>query len=69
MIRLCITDFVLLNVDEEKTVASMWKKLDDIYLGKSLVNKLLLRKNLYSLKTSEGTSVADNLNVFNMIIA
>lgn len=46
----------------------MWKKLGDFYKGKSLVNKLFLRKKLYSLKISEGTFVEDHLNYFNMII-
>ena len=39
------------------------------YQGKSLVNKLFLRKNLYSLKMDKGTGVADHLNALNMVIA
>ena len=69
MIRLYLADSVLLNVHEEKTAASLWKKLGDIYQGKSLVNKLFLRKKLYSLRMDEGGSVADHLNAFNMLIA
>jgi len=68
LIRLCLADSILLNVHEEKTVKTLLKKLGDIYQGKSLVNKLFLRKNLYSLKMEEGASIADHLNVFNMII-
>jgi len=69
LIRLCLVDSVLLNVHEEKTAKSLWKKLGDIYQGKSLVNKLFLRKKLYSLKMEEGASITDHLNLFNMIIA
>jgi hypothetical protein len=60
---------VFLNVHEEKTTTSLWKKLGDIYQDKSLVNKLFLSKKLYSLKMDEGASVADHLNAFNMILA
>ena len=69
LIRLFLADFVLLNVHEEKTTSSLWKRLGAIYQGKSLVNKLFLRKKLYSLKMKEGASVADHLNAFNMLIA
>lgn len=69
MIRLCLEDSVLLNVHEEKTTHFLWNKLGYIYQGKYLVNKLFLRKNLYSLKMDEGTYVVDHLNVFNMMVA
>lgn len=69
LIRLSLADSILLNVHEEKTAHSLWKNLGDIYQGKSLVNKLFLRKKLYSLKMDGGTSMADHLNMFNMVIA
>ena len=31
LIRLCLVDFFILNVHEEKTTDSLWKKLGDIY--------------------------------------
>jgi hypothetical protein len=40
LIRLCLADSVLLNVSEEKTATTLWKKLGDLYQAKSLVNKL-----------------------------
>lgn len=39
------------------------------FIKKSLMNKLFLRKKLYSLKMEEGAYVADHLNSFNMIVA
>ena len=69
LIRLSLADSVLLNVHEEKTTHSLWKKLGDIYQGKSLANKIFLRKQLYSLKMDGGTAIADHLNSFNMVIA
>ena len=68
MIRLSLVDLVLLNVHKEKTSNSLWKKLRDIYQGKSLVNKIFLRKKLYSLKMDGGTAVVDHLNSFNIVI-
>lgn len=50
LIRLCLEDYVLLNVHEEKIASSLWKRLAAIYQGKSLLNKLFLRKKLYSMK-------------------
>lgn len=68
-IRLCLADSVLLNIHEEKTACLLWKKLGDIYHGKSSVNKLFLRKKLYSLKMDGGTSLAVHLNAFNVVLA
>ena len=69
MIWLSLVDYVLLNIYEEKTSHSLWKKLEDIYQVKSLVNKIYLRKKLYSLKMDEGSTMENHLNAFNMEIA
>ena len=49
LIRLCLADSVLLNVLDEKIAYSLWTRLGSVYQAISLVNKLLLRKKLYSL--------------------
>ena len=69
LIRLSLADSVLLNVHEEKIANSLWKKLGDIYQGKSLVNKIFLRKKLYSLKIDGWMALVDHLISFNMVIA
>ena len=69
LIRLCLADSVLLNVLDEKTANSLWTRLGSVYQAKSLVNKLFLRKKLYSLKMEEGGSVTEHLNVFNLLVA
>jgi hypothetical protein len=69
LIRICLANFVLLNVHEEKAATYLWKKLGDIYQGKSLVNKLFLRKKLYSFKMEEGEFFSDHLNAFNILIS
>jgi hypothetical protein len=69
LIRLCLVDSVLLNVLDEKTANSLWTRLGFVYQAKSLVNKFLLKKKLYSLKMEEGGSVTEHLNAFNFLVA
>lgn len=68
LIRLCLADVVLLNVLDETTANSLWTRLGSVYQAKSLVNKLFLRKKLYSLRMEEGGSITDHLNAFNLLI-
>jgi hypothetical protein len=44
-------------------------KLKIFYQSKSLVNKLFLRKQLYLLNMSDGSSLNDHMNSFNTIIS
>jgi hypothetical protein len=37
-------------------------------MTKSLTNRILLKRQLYSLRMKEGTSIADHLNVFNTLL-
>jgi hypothetical protein len=69
MIRLCLSDSVLLNISREDTTKKMWDKLGSLYQSKSLVNKLFLEKKLYLLRMSERSSITEHLNVFNTIIS
>jgi hypothetical protein len=66
---LCLLDSVLLNVLEEATSKDLWDKLGNLYLSKSIVNKLFLWKNLYNLRMRDGDSVADHLNAFNTVVS
>jgi hypothetical protein len=47
----------------------VWDKLGKLYQSKSLVNKLFLKKKLYLMRMTEGTSVTEHLNAFNTIIS
>jgi hypothetical protein len=42
IIRLCLTDSVLLNVSRESTTNELWDKLGNLYQSKSLENKKFL---------------------------
>jgi hypothetical protein len=68
-IQLCLVDSVLLNVSGEDLAKKLWDKLGSLYKSKYLVNNLFLRKKLYLLRMSEGSSVNEHLNLFNTIIS
>ena len=57
IIRLCLSNSILLNVSEEATTKDLWEKLGKLYQSKSLVNKLFLRKKMYNLRMRDGDSV------------
>ena len=67
-IRLCVADDVLFNIVSETTTAGLWTKLEKLYMTKSLTNRILLKRQLYSLQKKEGTSIADHLNALNTLL-
>jgi hypothetical protein len=54
---------------EEATTKDLWNKLGNLYLSKSLVNKLFLRNKLYNLRMTDGDSVIDHLKAFNNVVS
>src|SRR5436190_11611011 len=67
-IFMSVTDSVLREIATEKTASDAWKKLEELYSGKSLTNRLYLKKRLYNLRMVEGTPLKQHLDVFNSII-
>jgi len=65
---LCLADEVLFNIVEEKIVAGLWEKLETLHMTKFLTNKIDLKRKLYILRMKEGTKIAEQLNVFNILI-
>jgi hypothetical protein len=61
-IHLCLADDVMFNIVSEKTVAGLWMKMESLYMTKSLMNKMFLKIQLYSLRMKEGTKIANHLN-------
>jgi len=68
-IILYLSDEVLYNVMNEETTAGLWCRLESFYMTKSLSNKLLLKKQFYSLRMKEGTPILKYLNAFNRILS
>ncbi|CAE6218056.1 unnamed protein product [Arabidopsis arenosa] len=67
-IMLCLEDEVILEVSGETTAANMWKKLETLYMTKSLQNKLLLKRRLFALRMQEGTPLKDHLDQLNSVL-
>uniref|UniRef100_A0A803NT26 CCHC-type domain-containing protein n=1 Tax=Cannabis sativa TaxID=3483 RepID=A0A803NT26_CANSA len=65
---LSLGDKVLREVSKETTTAGLWKKLESLYMTKSLANRLFLKQKLYSFKMQPGKSVEDHMDYFNKII-
>ncbi|GKD90494.1 hypothetical protein Tco_1366001, partial [Tanacetum coccineum] len=67
-IFLSLSDEVLYEVADEETGADVWKKLEKLYMTKSLTNKLLLEQRLFSLRMKEGSALKDHLDSLNSIL-
>jgi hypothetical protein len=67
-IQLCLVDDVLFNIIGEETTTGLWSRMESLYMTKSLMNQIYLKRQLYSLKMREGTKITDHLNVFNTLI-
>ena len=67
-IFMSVTDNVLREIATKKTTSDAWKKLEELYSGITLTNRLCLKKRLYNLRMVEGTTVKQHLDVFNSII-
>jgi hypothetical protein len=67
MIRLSLAASVAFNISKEKTTKELMDALAKLYEKPSMSNKVFLMKRLFNMKMSEGGSVADHLNEFNMV--
>jgi hypothetical protein len=56
-IRLCLADEVLFNIVGEDTISSLWRKLEILYMTKSVTSRIYLKRQLYSLWMKEGTKL------------
>nr|MCH9869693.1 retrotransposon gag domain-containing protein [Serratia marcescens] len=68
VVRLTLARNVAFNIINEKTTAGLMQALSNMYEKPSASNKVYLMRRLFNLKMGEGTSVADHVNEFNVII-
>ncbi|KAL3628744.1 hypothetical protein CASFOL_027790 [Castilleja foliolosa] len=59
---LCLGDEVLREVSDESTALAIWEKLEQIYMKKSLANRLYLKKKLYTLQMDNGKEIRRHLD-------
>lgn len=57
IIRSCLSDHLLTEIYSEKSAKAIWKKLEAIYQGKTLTNKLFLKRRC--LRMAEDSNLAD----------
>src|SRR3954471_14415313 len=67
-IFMCVTGNVLHEITDEETALGAWKKLEGLYAGKNMTNRLYLKKRLYTLRMEEDSAVKGHLDAFNSII-
>ncbi|GKE15175.1 hypothetical protein Tco_1422752, partial [Tanacetum coccineum] len=56
---LCLDDRVIWEITKETTDAGIWKKLETLYMKKSLANHVYLKKKLYTFNMHQDTAVSD----------
>jgi hypothetical protein len=67
-ILLSLSYGVLREVIDEQTATRLWKKLESLYLTKSLTNRLYFKQQIYIVKMKDGEPLCDHLDDFNRII-
>ena len=68
-IELHLADNVLLHIGETMTAKEAWEKLESVYRGKSIGNKLLLKEQLFGLRMEEGDDLNNHICKFHNCIA
>ncbi|KAG8491363.1 hypothetical protein CXB51_014484 [Gossypium anomalum] len=68
-LHLYLSNEILQNVMKEKTVATLWKRLEQICMSKTLTSKLHMKQRLYAHRLEEGASVHEHLTVFKEILS
>ncbi|GJR59823.1 retrotransposon protein, putative, ty1-copia subclass [Tanacetum coccineum] len=59
---------VLREVNKEDSAASVWIKLETLYMTKSSANKLYLKKKLFTFYMDSGKKLSEHIDVFNKLI-
>nr|GEV29394.1 retrovirus-related Pol polyprotein from transposon TNT 1-94 [Tanacetum cinerariifolium] len=65
---LCLVDRVLREITKETTATGIWKKLDTLYMTKSLANRLYLKKKLYTFQMHQSKSQSKHIDEFHKLV-
>ena len=68
MTRLRLEASMDFNISKEKTMKEIMDALTKLYEKSSASNKVFLMKRLFNMNMSEGGSIVDHLNEFNMVV-
>ncbi|GMP46977.1 hypothetical protein CsSME_00014931 [Camellia sinensis var. sinensis] len=67
-IRLTLSRNITFNIAKEKTTVGLMVALSNMYEKPSASNKVYLMRRLFNLGMTEGASVAEHLNEFNIVV-
>lgn len=62
-----LDDKVMRKVSSESTAAGLWKKLEDLYLNKSLQDRIYRKSKFFEFKMHESKSIRDSLDEYNRL--
>ena len=68
-IEIHLTRSVRSHITEKMTAQEAWEKLEDVYMGKTMCNKLFLKDELFGLRLEEGCDIEDHVCRFQNSIA
>ena len=67
-LQLAMGENVISEISGETTAKGIWNKLEELYMKKSLTNRLILLRTFFTYKMKEGTSLKAHLNVFDDLL-
>ncbi|GJW62303.1 hypothetical protein Tco_0111638 [Tanacetum coccineum] len=65
---LCLGDWVLREITKETTAVGIWKKLETLYMTKSLANHLYLKRKFYTFQMHPGKSHSEHIDEFHKMV-
>ena len=68
-LHLALMDEVLSSVAEKNIVKEIWDTLTKLYEAKSLHNKILLKRKLYTIRMTKFTIVIDHINTLKTLFS
>ncbi|KAL4566695.1 hypothetical protein LXL04_030816 [Taraxacum kok-saghyz] len=68
-IRLSLAKNVFANVHGISTAKELWEKLEQLYQGKGISNRLYLKEQFHTLRMNGDTKISDHLSVLNNIVS
>ncbi|CAL8115733.1 unnamed protein product [Prunus armeniaca] len=60
-IEIHLTRSVRSHITEKMTAQEAWEKLENVYMGKTVSNKLFLKDELFRLRLEEGGDIEDHV--------
>ena len=67
-LQLAMRKNVISEISSETTARGIWTKLENLYLKKSLTNRLILLKTFFTMRMRDGTSVKAHLSFFDDLV-